>query len=75
MNGPATTEELRRAYERSLLPAQGMTFDQAERSPAHAALLRAMALSRRQMLRDLARQARGRFIERTCVDFTPEASR
>lgn len=70
MNGPLTPEELRRAYERSLLPEQGMTFEQAERSPAHAALLLAMAASHRQTLRQLAHQARGRFIERTCTEYT-----
>lgn len=70
MSMPITPEELQRAYERSLLPAQGMTLEQAQRSPAHAALLRAMAASHRQTLRQLAHQARGRFIERTCNDYT-----
>lgn len=68
MTGPLTTDELHRAYDRSVLQSHGMSFEQAQRSPAHAALLRAMAASHRQTLRDLAKQARGRFIERTCVD-------
>lgn len=78
MNGPATLAELQRAYERSTLPAMGMTFDEAERSPAHAALLRAMVHGRRQALRDLAHRAErmraGRWLALASADLPGSSS-